>query len=89
MSAELEHHWLMHNDTAAQTQQMRAAMIELLDVVSQDRPGPWILSRRIDAKFAHAALLSRATFNDDARDAAWALRRAELQIAACKSLLLS
>lgn len=89
LSAEMEHAWLFVDRPSESIARQRANMIELLDLVDEGYTGREILAMRIDAKAAHARLLTRAAFNDDASDAAWALRRAEAQISACKSLLLS
>lgn len=89
LSATMEHQWLMRDPAAERTEAQRAAMLSLLDAVmapDQDRNA---LAWRIDAKQAHAVLLRRATFNDDAEDAAWALSQAETHLARCTGLLLS
>ena len=48
-----------------------------------------VLNLRIEAKMAHARLLTRASFARDARDARTAQRMAAQYVAACRSLLLS
>ncbi len=85
----MEHEWLMSDPISDQTQAERAAMVSLLDAVMAPGDGPQVMTWRIDAKQAQAVLLTRATFNDDADDAAWAMRRAETEMSACRSLLLS
>ena len=89
LSAQMEHEWLMNDPASERTETHRATMIALLDAVSPPNRGRDILAWRIDAKSAHAMLLTRATFNDDTEDAAWALRRAQTQVSACTGLLLS
>ena len=91
LSALMEHQWLMGED-ATRTEAERAAMIALLQAVQpaplSPEAGAQILNRRIEAKFAHARLLQRTTFNDDPADAARALRLADLRISSCRALLL-
>lgn len=89
LSAQMEHQWLISDPASDRTQIQRAAMISLIEAIMPADAGRDVLAWRIDAKQAHAVLLTRATFNDDPDDAAWAARRAESQIAACTGLLLS
>ncbi len=88
LSAQLEHAWLV-GTPSEEIQAQRQAMVTLLEAVMTPDRGRQVLAIRIDAKHAQAALLTRATFNDDAEDAEWALRRAEVEVAHCASLLLS
>jgi hypothetical protein len=89
LSAQVEHQWLMSDPASERTEAQRAAMISLLEAIMPSDAARQVLAWRIDAKQAQAVLLTRATFNDDAGDAAWAARRAEMQVAACTGLLLS
>ena len=89
LSAQMEYQWLMRDPSSEQTAAQRAAMLELVEAIMTPDQGRDVLAWRIGAKQAHAVLLTRATFNDDANDAAWALDRAETQLAACTGLLLS
>lgn len=89
LSAQMEHEWLMSDPAAESSELAREVMISLLETVMSGDDGPRVLSWRIDAKHAQAALLTRATFNDDAEDARWARSLAVSEIAACKGLLLS
>ena len=89
LSAVMEHQWLMSDAASDRTHAQRAAMLSLVDAIMTPEQGRDVLSWRIDAKQAHAVLLTRATFNDDAADAAWALNRAEAELATCTGLLLS
>lgn len=68
LSAEMEHRWLDGRDATDITRQ-RAAMIDLVDAVRPEDRGIEILARRIEAKFAQAALLQRATFGTDPEEA--------------------
>lgn len=88
-SATMEYQWLMSDPAADQTEARRAAMLSLIDAIMTRNDGRSVLAWRIDAKQAHAVLLTRSTFNSDEADAAWALRRAEAQLATCTGLLLS
>ena len=87
-SALMEYGWLVGNADPAVTAE-RAMMIDLLDAVTPVQDRRDALAHRIDVKAAHWALLTRATFNDDPDDAEWAMTRAEAQIAACRSLVIS
>ena len=79
---------MFDSDAAAQTEAQRAAVIELLNATMEADQASQVLATRIDAKMAHAALLTRATFNDDPEDAAWAAALAQDQQTTCLSYLL-
>ena len=89
LSATMEHQWLLADPTSERTELHRAAMIGLLQATTPADQRSATLARRIEAKMAHAALLTRASFNTDQQDALWAQRQAEQTIASCTSLLLS
>lgn len=89
LSAQMEHQWLVSDPASEQTQARRDAMISLLEATMAPEDGPAVLNWRIEAKYAQAQLLTRAHFNQDESDAAWARNRADAQIAACNGLLLS
>ncbi len=89
LSAQMEHQWLLSDPNADRTEAQRAAMLSLVDAIMVPEQGRDVLNWRIASKQAHAVLLTRATFNDDAEDASWALERAESHLAACTGLLLS
>ncbi len=88
LSAQMEFQWLMSDPASDETEAWRDEMLSLLEAVRPDAEPRDILSWRINAKAAHAALLTRAHFNDDAEDAAWALAEAQRAGAACTGLLL-
>lgn len=88
LSAQMEHQWMFDGPGSERTGAQRAAMIGLLDAVIRPGEGRHILALRIDAKMAQAALLTRATFNDDMADAQRALRMAETRVGECTGLLL-
>ena len=78
----------MSDPASDRTEDQRAAMLSLVEAIMTPDQGRDVLTWRIDAKQAHAVLLSRATFNDNPADATWALQRAEAELAACTGLLL-
>ncbi|MEM7717998.1 MAG: hypothetical protein AAF222_02250 [Pseudomonadota bacterium] len=85
----MEHQWLMSDPASDRTKARRAAMLALVEATMAPDQGRTVLAWRIEAKQAHAVLLTRSTFNHDASDAAWALQRAETHLARCTGLLLS
>lgn len=89
LSAQMEHQWMFDGPGSERTEAQRAAMISLLEATMPPDAGRDILARRIDAKMAQAALLTRATFNADTDDARRAGHLAQVRIAECTSLLLS
>ena len=89
LSAQMEFQWLFGDDAAEITEMRRAAVLDLLAAVMEPGQEMHVLATRIAAKQAHSALLTRATFNDDDTDAAWAASMANEHQAACLSFLLS
>lgn len=89
LSAQMEHQWLVGDSASDDTKARRAVMISLMEAVMHPDQGRDLLAHRIEAKHAQSQLLRRATFNNDVEDAAWAMARAEAEIAACTGLLLS
>lgn len=87
-SAQVEHEWLMHSDAAEITEQRRNAMASLLRAVMPIDDARAVLARRIEAKFAHAALLQRAVFRGETEDADWARAHAAALLDDCMSYLL-
>ena len=88
LQAQMQHQWLISDPTADRTEAHRAAMIDLLDAVLPEGAGRDALMHRSAARQAHAALLTRATFNQNPRDAAWAQRRVEMEISQCQALVV-
>jgi len=87
-SAELEHAWLMNDERASEFEYRRAQFIDLLNAtVPRDRRRH-ALHLRIDAKMAHAQLLSQASFSGKADRSLWAVRRAKSEIDYCTRFLL-
>jgi len=89
LSAVMEHQWLFDGPASEQTKLQRAAIIDLVEAVMPPDREPEVLQWRIAAKVAQLALLTRATFNPDARDAAWAQQQATRFARECTGLLLS
>ena len=85
LSAQMEHEWLFSDSNADQTEIHRAAMIDLLFATMGPDDGRQVLTWRIQAKAAHAGLLTRATFSNDT----WAERRAVHMVQACTSIMMS
>ncbi|MEC7299627.1 hypothetical protein [Pseudooceanicola nitratireducens] len=85
-SAEMEHSWLIGRDETA-VRGKRLAMIDLVDAALPPGRGPEVLARRIEAKFAQAMLLQRASFSRDAGTASRAQARARAALRQCEALL--
>ena len=71
------------------TQADRAAELDLIAAVMEPDQGREVLQWRLEAKQAQSVLLTRATFNDDEDDAAWAHGQALQYQQTCSGLLLS
>ena len=89
LSALMEFQWLIHDPEADQTELVRANLIDILDAVMPPDRGREVFHWRIEAKMAHAALLHRGRFNQNAADALWARRLAAEHSDRCRSYLLS
>lgn len=89
LSAQMEFQWLMQDPAADQTREHRERMLDLLQAVMPQGAGPDVLTWRINAKMAHAALLTRGTFEGDTEDAAWARASADAALAQCTGMMLS
>lgn len=89
LSAVVEYEWMFDGPKSEHTALQRDAVLDILDSMMPDGRGREVLSWRISAKMAQSALLTRATFNEDAEDAAWALRTSERLVRDCTSFLLS
>lgn len=88
LSAQIEHHWLLSDQPTEQIETQRAHMEDILDVLVTPDTATRILSNRIDAKMAHATLLTQAAFSKDDRRAAWAEKRAKQELSQCGTILL-
>lgn len=87
-SAEMEHAWLMGTDGADVMQERRASFVALLDASMPAQAGRIILNRRIEAKFAHAALLQLADLGPDPQRARHARMAANMHLTTCSRMLL-
>lgn len=86
MSAEMEFQWLI-GGTGAQSRLFRNHLEDVLEAIAEPDEGVDILHLRIEAKHAHATLLTRAIFNDDPADAARASRMAAHFAEGCRAIL--
>ncbi len=89
LSATMEHQWMFDGPGSETTERQRNAVVDILETMIPKGQGRAVLALRIEAKMAHAALLTRATFSTEPQDAKWALRTAERLTSDCKSFLLS
>ncbi len=87
LSAEVTHAWVIGADSTPLEAQ-RAQFLAMLDAVVTEDMRPEALNLRIEAKVAHADLLSTISFSGDPARAVWASARATSQIEACGSMLL-
>lgn len=88
-SAELEHAWLMRDADAPAIERRREGFVDLLNAVLGSDRRPAALNLRLQAKVAHAALLSNAAFSGDPARSARARRRARSEIDYCTGFLLA
>jgi hypothetical protein len=89
LSAVMEYQWMFDGAASEQTEIQRAAVIDLVEAIMPPDRGREVLHWRISAKLAQSALLTRATFNDNPSDAAWATQQAARFERECTGLLLS
>lgn len=89
LSAEMEHSWLMYSDRADVAEAQRNAMADLLLAVTDRDNAVQVLSLRINSKAAHGALLARAAFAQDPKEADRARWLAARHVAGCTAFLLA
>ncbi len=89
LSAQMEHHWLLPDATGRQVETERSHLLDVLDAIVTPETASRALSVRIEAKMAHAALLTQSAFSRDERRSAWANKRAREEIDQCRDMLLS
>lgn len=87
-SAEMEHAWLVQDDRAGHYEEKRGQFIELLEAVVPVENRRAALHLRIEAKMAHARLLTQASLSADQDRARWARGRARAEMNYCAGLLL-
>ncbi|WP_299165204.1 hypothetical protein [uncultured Tateyamaria sp.] len=88
ISAEMEHAWLMNSDRADDLEGLRLQFVTLLDAITPPEQARQVLHFRIEAKLAHAAMLTTATFGTDPRLVHMAQNQAALRVRDCRNLLL-
>ncbi len=86
-SAQLEQDWLFSDPGSDATERQRDQMIDLLDAVSPADAQDRVLMLRLQAKRAHARLLSQAVFSLDGPIAARAARQADKLLRQCSALM--
>ncbi|PRY78364.1 hypothetical protein CLV80_104333 [Yoonia maritima] len=89
LSATMEFQWMFDGEGSEATKTQRDNMVQLINAIMPADHAREVLNWRIASKSAHAALLTRATFNDDPGDADWAQHHAARLIRECTGLLLS
>ncbi|MEO0752911.1 MAG: hypothetical protein AAFY25_14045 [Pseudomonadota bacterium] len=88
MSAEMEFAWLLSDPDADWYQTQRLRFLDILTALGPAPDPSHQLALRIDAKMAHAGLLTTAHFGTDATRAMWAKRHAVQQRMTCQTMLL-
>lgn len=89
LSAVMEHQWLFDGPASETTQRQRAHLLDLVAAVMDPAQAREVMQWRISGKQAQSVLLTRATFNSNADDAAWAKAKADDYAQSCTGLLLS
>lgn len=89
LSALMEHQWMFDGPGSEQTARARAQMVDILDAMMPEGRGRDVLAWRVEAKMAHAMLLTRAVFAQDRAEARWAAQTADRLTAECRAFLLS
>lgn len=87
-SAETEHAWLLGDSRADHFEERLEIFVTLLDAVVAEGDRRALLNFRVDAKLAHAALLTSTTFSEKGERAARARSLANGYLTACDRLLL-
>ncbi|MEP6018958.1 MAG: hypothetical protein ABJ251_10835 [Paracoccaceae bacterium] len=86
-SAEMEFAWLIGDQDSEIPKQLRSHFIDMIDAILAPGDGPNVLARRIEAKVAHTALLSRAQFSENPTEIRIAAQTAERDVAFCRAML--
>ena len=74
LSAQMEYQWMFDGEGSEATEAARNALIEILDAIMPPDQVRDVMAWRVEAKMAQSALLTRAVFNLDRRDAQMAQR---------------
>ncbi len=85
----MQYQWMFDGVASEVTKQQRARVIEMVEAAMALGQGRVVLNWRISGKLAQSALLTRATFNEDAADAAWAHDQTTRLSLECTSFPLS
>lgn len=88
LSAQMEFHWMHQDKPSDRIERQRADLIDILEALTTQENATQVLAARIDAKMAHASLLTQSVFSQDSRIATWAADHAERNIDACSDILL-
>ena len=88
ISAEMEHAWLMNDERAPALAAQRLKFVSILDAIMPRDRARETLNHRINAKLAHSAILTTATFGTDPRLVRMAKKTALLRLTQCQNLLL-
>lgn len=88
-SAQMEHHWLYADQPSQHIETQRSHLIDILDTLVTPEIATKVLAARINAKMAHASLLTQAAFSSDPRKASWAEKRAIQSLNHCQKFLLA
>ncbi|MDX1781710.1 MAG: hypothetical protein R3256_10365 [Thalassovita sp.] len=88
LSAQMEYQWMFDGEGSEGTETARDALVEILDAIMRPDQRPDVMAWRVEAKMAQSALLARAVFNLDRRDAQMAQRIARRRVEECRGLLL-
>ena len=83
----MEHQWLLDTNASDKTRQERAAFLDLIDALMPKDAGRTVLHWRVEAKLAHASLLTRASFGRTATEIRRARTMSARYIAQCRTLL--
>ncbi|MEM9756859.1 MAG: hypothetical protein AAF914_12730, partial [Pseudomonadota bacterium] len=84
LAAEMSHRWLFADQSADDIEVIQRIVLDLLATLSPTDAEREVLAWRVEARAAHAALLSRATFRGDP----WASERAAREIARCTAFVV-
>ncbi|MEM1234801.1 MAG: hypothetical protein AAGH70_11815 [Pseudomonadota bacterium] len=87
MSAEMEHAWLMGEDSDHAADR-RAVFLSLLEATMERDRARDLLAHRIAAKMSQAMLLTLSSFAEDESRAIRAQELSRMEVAACGRLLL-
>ncbi|MEM6306127.1 MAG: hypothetical protein AAF744_15525 [Pseudomonadota bacterium] len=88
MSAQMEFAWLRSDPESDRLEKQRHRFVEILEAVGHSADRRAQMALRINAKMAHARLLSLAHFGSQSTSRARAKRQAALHLSACQNMLL-